>query len=243
MCLLDGPAHLERAVAFAEEHLAAARERTMRSMEADMLHVLGVGLGRQGKFDEARAALSESTAISEDMGLLYMSQWSKRSRGRMELAAGDAVEAERALRKSWDVLTQMGLQSSLGETAVPLAEALYAQGRFEEADTTLKALKEEWASDDASINAPRLALRAKLLAADGWTRLAEETADRALRVVRPMDWLCLQVDALLAHAEVMQSAGRQDDALASTEEALRIAEAKGYEAAAVTARALGEIRT
>ena len=86
-----------------------------------------------------------------------MSQWSKRSRGRMELAAGDAVAAERALRESWDVLTQMGLQSSLGETAVPLAEALYAQGRFDEADATLKALNEEWASDDASISAPRLA--------------------------------------------------------------------------------------
>jgi tetratricopeptide (TPR) repeat protein len=226
-------------VEFAQEHLAAARERSMRAMEADMLHVLGVALARQGRFDQARAALSESTAISEDMGLLYMSQWSKRSLGRMELAAGDPVVAERALRESWDVLTQMGLQSSLGETAVPLAESLYAQGRYEEADTTLKSLKEEWASDDASINAPRLALRAKLLAADGWTRLAEETADRALRVVRPMDWLCLQVDALIAHAEVMQAAGRQGDALASTEEALRIAESKGYEAAAITARALG----
>ena len=240
MCLLDGPAHLERAVAFAQEHLSAARERSMRAMEADMLHVLGVALGRRGSFDEARAALSESTAISEDMGLLYMSQWSKRSRGRMELSAGDALAAERALRESWDVLTQMGLQSSLGETAVPLAEALFAQGRLEEADSTLKALKEEWASDDAAVNAPRLAVRAKLLAADGWTRLAEETADRALRVVRPMDWLCLQVDALLAHADVMVSAGRRSDALASTEEALRIAEEKGYEAAAITARR-GEI--
>ena len=92
---------------------------------------------------------------------------------------------------------------------MPLAEALYAQGRYEEADATLKALNEDWASDDASVNAPRLAVRAKLLAADGWTKLAEETADRALRVVRATDWLCLQVDALLAHAEVMQSAGRQ----------------------------------
>jgi hypothetical protein len=41
----------------------------------------------------------------------------------------------------------------------------------------------------------------------------------------------------------MQAAGRQGDALASTEEALRIAELKGYEAAAITARALAEIRT
>jgi ATP/maltotriose-dependent transcriptional regulator MalT len=211
----------------------------MRAMEADMLHVLGVALGRQGDFEQARAVLADSTAISEDMGLLYMSQWSKRSRGRMELAAGDAVAAERLLRESWDVLAQMGLQSSLGETAVPLAEALYAQGRYGEADTVLKELNEEWASDDASINAPRLAVRAKLQAAEGWTRLAEETADRALRVVRPMDWLCLQVDALLAHAEVMQAVGRTRDALASAEEALRIAETKGYQAAAITARAIG----
>jgi hypothetical protein len=131
----------------------------------------------------------------------------------------------------------MGLQSSLAESGVPLAEALYAQGRFDEADSTLKGLKED--PDDASVNAPRLTMRAKLLAADGWTRLAEETADRALRLVRPMDWLCLRVDVLLAHAEVMQAAGRQPDALASTEEALRIADEKGYEAAAISARAVG----
>ena len=233
MCLLDGPAPLAQATRFAEDHLAAARERSMRAMEADMLHVLGVGLGRRGNFDDARAALSESTAISEDMGLLYMSQWSKRSRGRMELAAGDAVTAERVLRESWDVLTKMGLESSLGETAVPLAEALYAQGRFDEADATLKALNEDL---EPSVSAPRLALRAKLLAAEGWTRLAEETVDRALRLVRATDWLCLQTDALLAHAEVMQTAGRIEDARKSAQEAERIAEAKGYEAAVPSAR-------
>jgi tetratricopeptide (TPR) repeat protein len=205
-----------------------------------MLHLLGAGLGRQGRFDEARAALSESTAISEDLGLLYMSQWSKRSRGRMELAAGDAVAAEHALRESWDVLTQMGLHSSLAETAVPLAEALYAQGRFEEADETLKSLKDEWAGGDASVSAPRLSLRAKLLAADGWTRLAEETSDRALRMVRSTDWVCLQADAFLAHAEVMQTVGRVDDALAGAQEALRLATAKGYEATARSAQAVAD---
>ena len=49
-----------------------------------------------------------------------------------------------------------------------------------------------------------------------------------------MDWLCLQVDALLAHAEVMQTAGRPTTRSQSTEEAQRIAEAKGYEAAVIT---------
>jgi tetratricopeptide (TPR) repeat protein len=238
MCLLDGPAALPRATEFAGERLAAARARSMRAMEADMLHLLGVGLGRRARFDDARNALTESVSISEDMGLLYMSQWAQRSLGRMELAAGDAVAAERALRESWDVLTAMGLQSSLGETAVPLAEALFAQGRHDEADAALKMLKDEWASGDASVNAPRLAVRAKLLASEGWTRLAEETADRALRTVRHTDWLCLQADTLLAHAEVMQAAGRERDALASAEQALSIAETKGYEAVALRAREL-----
>ncbi len=228
MCLLDGPAHLEDATSFAAEHLAAARERSMRAMEADMLHVLGVGLGRRGRFDEARAALGESTAISEDMGLRYMAQWSKRSHGRLELAAGDPVAAERALRESWDVLTEMGLDSSLGETAVPLADALCAQGRLDEAEATLRAVKDEWAGGDASISAPRLCVRAQLLAAQGWTKLAQETADRALRIVRRTDWLCLQVDALLTHAEVMRAAGREGEAAASAGEASRIAQAKGY---------------
>ena len=50
-----------------------------------------------------------------------------------------------------DVLEEMGLNSSLAETAVPLAEALYAQGRFEEAESTLKVLKDEWAGGDASV--------------------------------------------------------------------------------------------
>ena len=235
MCLLEGPAHLERATAFAVEHLEAARGRSMRAMEADMLHVLGAALGRRGRYEEGRMALVESTAISEDMGLRYMSQWSKRSLGRLELAAGDPAAAERALRESWDVLTEMDLQSSLGETAVPLAEALCVQRRYEDAEATLRAVKDEWAGGDASISAPRLSVRARVLAAEDWTKLAEETAERALRIVRRTDWLCLQVDALLAHAEVMRAAGRDVDAAASADEAARIAEEKGYAAAPVPA--------
>ena len=146
MCLLDGPAPLAQATEFAERHLAAARERSMQAMEADMLHLLGVGLGRRARFDEGRDALSESIAMSQDLGLLYMAQWGQRSLGRLELSAGDPQAAEHELRESWDVLTRMGLTSSLSETAVPLAEALYAQGRYEEADATLKEVKDEWAA-------------------------------------------------------------------------------------------------
>ena len=228
MCLLDGPAPLAEAVAFAQRRLDLARAEELRGVEADMLHVLGAALGREGDFDAGRAALAEASAISEELGLRYMAQWSRRNLGHLELAAGDPAAAERVLRDSWDVLTEMGLNSSLGETAVPLAEAVFEQGRLEEAAGLLRAVKDEWASGDASIAGPRLAMRARLQAAEGFPVIALQTAERALRVVRPTDLLCLRADTLLAHAEVARSAGEEEVAARSAAEALVMSETKGY---------------
>jgi class 3 adenylate cyclase/tetratricopeptide (TPR) repeat protein len=237
-CLLDGPAPLEEAVAFARRWLEVARAQELRGVEADMLHVLGAGLGRRGDFEAGRAALAESSGISTDLGLRYMAQWSKRDLGHLELAAGDPEAAERALRDSWEVLVEMGLNSSLGETAVPLAEALHAQGRDQDATATLKEVKDEWASGDASIAAPRLAVRARLQAADGFAGIAVQTAERALRLVRRTDLLCLQADTLLAHAEVARLAGDYDAAARSTAEAARVSGVKAYVVGSARARTL-----
>jgi class 3 adenylate cyclase/tetratricopeptide (TPR) repeat protein len=236
MCLLDGPFPLQEASRFAEERLEFARARGFRGLEADMLHVLGASEGRRGRFAPAREKLSISTEISEELGLRYMAQWSKRSLGHLELAANDPEAAERALRWSYEVLVETGLKSSLGETVVPLAEALYAQDRYDEAQQFLEAIKDEWASGDASVRAPRLAVRAKLLAVEGWDKLAERTARHGVRLVRGTDWVCLQADALLALAEVLRLSGREHEAVPVLREALPIAETKGYGAAASRAR-------
>ena len=131
----------------------------------------------------------------------------------------------------------MGLTSSLSETAVPLAEALHAQGGDGDANEILRAVKDEWASGDASTAAPRLVIRARLQAADGFAAIALQTAERALRVVRRTDLLCLQADTLLAHAEIARQAGDYDAALGSALEAQQISEAKGYAVGAARARA------
>ena len=160
-----------------------------------------------------------------------MAQWSKRSLGHLELAAGDARAAEEALRSSYDVLDEMGLKGSLGEAAVPLADALYEQGRTQEAGDLLEADKDDWASGDASIEAPRLAVRAKLFAAQGWDEHADRGIRRALRLVRRTDWRCLQADTLLAQAEVLRLTGREEGAIESVREAADVARAKHYVAA------------
>jgi class 3 adenylate cyclase/tetratricopeptide (TPR) repeat protein len=236
VCLLDGPAHLDRAAEFATEWLEHARAGALRSLEADMLHVLGVAEGRRGHLERARRTLRASTEISQELGLAYMAQWSQRSLGNVELAAGEPQAAEQALRSSYEVLDEMGLKSSLGETAIPLADALARQGRDEQARRMLETVDEHWASD-ASIEAPRLAVRARLLAAEGWDRHAERAAQRALRLVRRTDWSCLQAEILLTHAEVLAAGNRGDVAAAALREALEVAGRKGYAAASLRATA------
>jgi class 3 adenylate cyclase/tetratricopeptide (TPR) repeat protein len=238
MCRLDGPAPLAGTVAYAQERLEFARARELRALESDMLHVLGAAEGRMGRFDTGRRALSESAAISQELGLAYMAQWSRRSLGQLELAAGDAKAAERALRESEAVLIEMGLRSSLGETVVPLAAALLAQGRYDDAAESLRSVKEEWASGDASVDAPRLALRAKLLANEGLDVQAERAVGRSLRLVEKTDWVCLQADTLLAQAEILRLADRLAEAAPGLRRVVEIAEAKGYAVALATARGL-----
>ena len=78
---------------------------------------------------------------------------------------------------------------------------------------------------------PRLAVRAKLFAAQGWDEHAERAIRRALRLVRRTDWRCLQADTLLAQGEVLRLAGREDEAIPSVREAAEVARPKGYVAA------------
>jgi class 3 adenylate cyclase/tetratricopeptide (TPR) repeat protein len=241
-CLLDGPKPLDLAVGFAEKHLELARAKGLRSLEADMLHVLGAAEGRRGRAESARVALTSSTAISEELGLTYMAEWSKRSLGRLELWCGNLPAAENLLRSSYDVLSEMGLEASLGEAAIPLADVLYREGRYQEATRFIESVKDDWASGDVSVEAPRLAVRAKLFANQGWDKHAERTSLRALRLIRRTDWACLQVDALLAHAEVLGLANRADEVIPILEEALPIARSKGYAIAALqTERRLEEL--
>jgi class 3 adenylate cyclase/tetratricopeptide (TPR) repeat protein len=250
MCLIEGPAPLAEAAAFANERLELARAHGLRSFEADMLHVLGLAEGRRGRFQEGRTALETSGAISDELGLRYMAQWSRQSLGRLELSAGDFRAAEAALRTSYEVLLEMGLRSTLGESAVPLADALHEQGRRQEASELLDGVKDDWVSGDASTEAPRLAVRAKLLAAQGWDEHADRAIRRALRLVQRTDWRCLQADTLLAHAEVLRLAGREDEAIVSVQEAVAVAQPKDYVAAerraaaeleALTGKAAGRV--
>ena len=151
-----------------------------------MLHVLGAALGRCGDFEAGRAALRSRAGSARNWACATWRSgpsatsvtwsWPPAIRWRQ---SGCCATAGTCCRD--------GPEQLAGRDGRPARGGAHAQGRDGDANETLKAVKDEWASGDASIGAPRLAVRARLQAADGFTRIALQTAERALRVVRRTD--------------------------------------------------------
>ena len=72
---------------------------------------------------------------------------------RVELLAGDPASAERELRRDFDELSEMGERYFLSTAAGELARAVYAQGRYAEAEELTRVAEELSADDDVTSQA------------------------------------------------------------------------------------------
>jgi tetratricopeptide (TPR) repeat protein len=115
----------------------------------------------------------------------------------------------------------MGLRS---QRAAIRAEALYRQGRYSEAERSASAAREQAPSDNVEAQGFWRLVRAKLLAQKGEFQEAEELARQGLALFRPTDHLHDHCDALLALAEVLRLRGKNGEAAAATEDAIRLYE-------------------
>jgi ATP/maltotriose-dependent transcriptional regulator MalT len=181
-----------------------------------------------GRFDEARSLVGRAKAILDEA---MLAQWLAgpvaQLAGSIELLAGDAQAAERELRRGYDTLTEIGELSWLSTTAALLAEAVYQQGRHDEALALAQASEERAGAEDAYSHALIRSVRAKVAAS---APLAEEAVALADRT----DFLNLRWQVRMSAAEVLTGARRR----AVVEEAVRLAEEKGFPVAAEQARGL-----
>ena len=90
-----------------------------------------------------------------------------RDGGLIELAADDPAAAERALREGYEVLRVMGERGYLSTIAGILAEAVYRQGRLDEAQRLTEEAQALAAADDFDAQSRWRATRAKVLARSG----------------------------------------------------------------------------
>ncbi len=218
-CVLYGPTPVDTAEARCRELLAKAR--TDRRTEAILLCVLAHLTAMQGRFDEAREGYRTSRAMLEELGWRFHAALTSIDSGAIEMLAGDPLAAEAELRRDLEVLRAMGERDYLPTTAALLAEALYRQGRDDEAETLTIESESIAADQDVASQSAWRSVRGKVLARRGRLEEAETLAREAVRLIEGTDNTQDVGNALMDLSEVCQAAGK----LEAARTALRDAEA------------------
>jgi tetratricopeptide (TPR) repeat protein len=190
-----------------------------------------------GRFDEARNLLARARALLEEVALpVWAAGPLAQEAGWIELLAGDPVAAEAALRSGFDMLDAIGEVAWLSTDAGILAEAVDAQGRYDEALRFTRISEELAGTEDVYSNVLWRSVRAKVLARRGETAEAIRLANVSTRLAERTDFLHLRWHDLMCRTETFRLAGRTADADAAAEEAVRLAAAKGNMVGARLAR-------
>src|SRR3989442_13300161 len=138
------------------------------------------------------------------------------------MLAEDFVAAERELRRDFDALNEMGEKYFLASVAPLLAQAVYLQGRHEEAEELSRVGQGVASEDDIEAQTLWRRARATVLTQSGQFDEAERLAREAIALIVDTDGLDLQANTLMDLAEVLRLAGRPDEAVPLLREALRL---------------------
>jgi class 3 adenylate cyclase/tetratricopeptide (TPR) repeat protein len=228
IAMVDGPTPVSELLDWLEIHLD--RGGGDRSLQTDLLRRKAVVEAMAGHFDTARDVMAEVKALLEGQGLyLRYEMYARQSGGVVEMLAGDAVAAERELRASCDALERTGGLGHLASAAPLLVDALFKQGRIEEA----MELSDRWTPEkltvpsDADAYIGWLRVRAKLLASQGKTFEAESLAREAVAIASKTEYLAPTADAWADLGEVLRLSGAIKEAASAYAHALELCERKG----------------
>ncbi|HMC37883.1 MAG TPA: adenylate/guanylate cyclase domain-containing protein, partial [Actinomycetota bacterium] len=178
-----------------------------------------------GRFDEARDLIGRARAILEEVALpVWLSGPLTQMSGWVDMLAGDPARAERDLRAGAEKLREIGEFSWLSTVAGILAEAVYAQGRYDDVEPFLQMTEETAGSEDAYSQSLLRSVRAKVLARSGKNDEARQLAESAVAILEPTDFLFMKAFALLSQGEVLQLGGDAERAQAVLSQAKAVCE-------------------
>jgi class 3 adenylate cyclase/tetratricopeptide (TPR) repeat protein len=238
MTMWDGPAHVLEAHNKATEMLEWAKGRGHLRLLPSSLCALGVLEAMRGHFQRAREFLGEMGKAADDLGSAFLTAEQTVRASEVDMLAGRPEEAERQMRAGCSVLQQASEDEFLATSLTYLAEAIYAQGRYDEAAHLLQIARKAASSDDLDAQIRWRKASAKLLTVRGGD--GETLGREALDMVEATDWLPLRAEVRMDLAEVLRSKGRSGQAIAILTEACALYEQKGNVVSAAKARKLLE---
>ena len=192
-----------------------------------------------GKPDEARTLVAQARERYDELGQhIRAAEIVDAVQAGVELVAGNSGAAEEVLRSSCERLQEMKAFSALATRAAQLAEAVYQQGRYDEADEWTRISERHTGADDIGAQFSWRGVRAKVEARRGSHDKGEALAREGVALAERTDALNQHAKASLDLAEVMRLADRRDEAAAVVEGALSLYERKGNVPDAARARDL-----
>ncbi|MEK6276290.1 MAG: AAA family ATPase [Actinomycetota bacterium] len=228
--LYFGPTPVEKAIDRCERFLGDVTED--RSLEAAIGSTLAGLHAMRGDFDEARRLWATAQKLYEVLGLMFRRAARSYIPASIESLAGDYHAAERELRWGYETLERMAERSLRATIAAFLAETVYQQGRYDEAERFTEISEELAAADDLVPHVLWRSVRAKIFARRGEPERGEELAREAASLVEDTDFPDLQASTSLDLAEVLDSAGKADEARLLVARAQELYERKGNVVAA-----------
>jgi class 3 adenylate cyclase/tetratricopeptide (TPR) repeat protein len=222
---LYGPTPVDQAIKQCEE----LRERAEgdRKTEAMTCCALAHLKAMHGKFEAARDLFRHSRALFEEFGWKLDAALTSIDSGPAELLAGDPQAAESELRRDFEALDRMGERNYISTTAGWLAEAMYRQGKLDEAEQFGRFCEEVAAFDDVTSQVLWRSIQGKVLARRGRLDEGERIVRAAVDIIGRTDALDYQGNAFMDLAEVLSLEGRTEEAAMAIMEAVQLFEAKG----------------
>ena len=153
--------------------------------EADILIPLAVIYAYVGRFADARDAIARAWSVHDRSGAKSRWPLGIGLAGHIEQIAGDPPAAGHHLQEAHKALRTIGEQGFLSTVAGMLAEALYVQGRLDEARQITGETRAAAAPDDVDAQTRWRAARAKILARGGQFPAARALLDEAAALVSP----------------------------------------------------------
>jgi ATP/maltotriose-dependent transcriptional regulator MalT len=143
---------------------------------------------------------------------------------------GDPCCAEAELRPGYDALRRLGWKSHFSSLAHALANAVCAQGRYEEAERPTYECEDASSPNHVYSQILWRSTRVKVFVHRGQFEPAEQVAREAVEFAAASDFHPAHAEALIDLAEVLTLAGDADAAATAVAEAIRFYELKGQHA-------------
>jgi DNA-binding SARP family transcriptional activator/tetratricopeptide (TPR) repeat protein len=207
-----------------------------RVLELNVVGALASLMAIQGRTAEARELVEREHGDMHEVRDIWL--FRPPLAGLIGLWVSDPATAEQELRPLYEQYKRVGAKSHFSSVAPLLAQAVYAQGRFDAAEELVREAELAARPNDVHSQIVWRGTMAKILARHGDFEAAERLGREAVEFARQSDFLDSRGVVLADLAEVLRLAGRSDEAADALREALLAHEQKQNVLAAEHVRTL-----